>query len=170
MPDLEFGTMDAEVLSYAAAPTILFKLPIHNVVEEEEIHSIMLRAQIRLEVTRRHYNHETEDRLVELLVHRNAGADPAQYGLDATAFVPRFTGGTVAEVPIVCSYDFEVAASKYFYALEDGDVPSSFSSAAPFSIARAMAPYKSLRYPGKGSAVPDAGARMEGNDGPLLPQ
>jgi len=32
----------------------------------------------------------------------------------------------VAELPVVCSYDFEVAAAKYFYALEDGEVPLLF--------------------------------------------
>jgi hypothetical protein len=128
MPDLEFGAIDAELLPYAAAPTLLFKLPIHNTVLGEEIHSIMLRAQIRLEVTRRHYNTETEARLLELF------GPPERWGqtlhsmvwTHATAFVPRFTTSTVAEVPVVCSYDFEVAASKYLYALEDGEIPLIF--------------------------------------------
>jgi hypothetical protein len=128
MPDLEFGAIDAELLPYAAAPTLLFKLPIHNTIAGEEIHSIMLRAQIRLEVTRRHYNPETEARLLELF------GPPERWGqtlhsmvwTHATAFVPRFTTSTVAEVPVVCSYDFDVAASKYFYALEDGEIPLIF--------------------------------------------
>lgn len=128
MPDLEFGTIDADVLPYAAAPTILFKLPIRNAVEGENIDSIMLRAQIRLEVTRRHYNAETEARLLELF------GPPERWGqtlhsmvwTHATAFVPRFTGSTVAEVPIACTYDFDVAAAKYFYALEDGEAPLIF--------------------------------------------
>jgi hypothetical protein len=128
MPDLEFGAIDAELLPYAAAPTLLFKLPIRNAVEGEEIHSIMLRAQIRLEVTRRHYNAETEARLLELF------GPPERWGqtlhsmvwTHTTAIVPRFTTSTVAEVPVVCSYDFDVAASKYFYALEDGEIPLIF--------------------------------------------
>lgn len=128
MPDLEFGAIDAEVLPYAAAPTILFKLPIRNAVEGEAIDSIMLRTQIRLEVTRRHYNAETEGRLLELF------GPPERWGqtlhsmvwTHSTAFVPRFTTSTVAEVPVLCSYDFDVAASKYFYALEDGEIPLIF--------------------------------------------
>jgi hypothetical protein len=128
MPDLEFGAIDAEVLPYAAAPTILFKLPIRNGIEGEEIHSIMLRAQIRLEVTRRHYNAETEARLLELFGPPERWGDTlhSMVWTHATAFVPRFVNSTVAEVPIVCSYDFEVAASKYFYALEDGEIPLIF--------------------------------------------
>ncbi len=128
MPDLEFGAIDAEALPYAAAPTILFKLPIRNIVEGEEIHSIMLRAQVRLEVTRRHYNAETEARLLELF------GPPERWGqtlhsmlwTHATAFVPHFTTSTVAEIPIACTYDFDVAAAKYFYALEDGEAPLIF--------------------------------------------
>ncbi len=128
MPDLQFGAIDAEYLPYAAAPTILFKLPIRNTVEGEEIDSIMLRAQVRLEVMRRHYDAETEARLLELF------GPPERWGqtlrsmvwTHVTAVVPRFSTTTVAEVPVSCSYDFEVAASKYFYALEDGEVPLIF--------------------------------------------
>jgi len=44
----------------------------------------------------------------------------------ATTVVPRFTDSIVADLPIPCSYDFDVAAAKYFYALEDGEVPLLF--------------------------------------------
>lgn len=128
MPDLEFGAIDSEVLPYAAAPTILFKLPIRNMVEDEEIHSIMLRAQIRLEVTRRHYNADTEARLLELFGPPEAWGQTlhSMVWTHATAIVPRFTNGTLAEVPVVCTYDFDVAAAKYFYALEEGEIPLIF--------------------------------------------
>jgi hypothetical protein len=128
MPDLEFGVLDAEALPFAAAPTILFKVQLRNQVEGEHIHSVMLRAQIRLEVTKRHYNAETEARLLELF------GEPARWGqtlrsllwTHVTAFVPAFTGSAVAEVPVVCTYDFDVAAAKYFYALEEGEIPLLF--------------------------------------------
>jgi hypothetical protein len=128
MPDLDFGVVDAEVLPFAAGPTMLFKLHIQNAVVAEQIHSIMLRAQVRIEPTRRHYDPETEARLLELF-----GA-PYQWGetlrsllwTHATTIVPRFSGSTIAELPILCTYDFEVAAAKYFYALEDGVVPLLF--------------------------------------------
>jgi hypothetical protein len=128
MPDLDFGVVDAEVLPFAASPTMLFKLHIQNAVTAEQIHSIMLRAQVRIEPTRRHYDPETEARLLELF-----GA-PHQWGqtlrsllwTHATTIVPRFSGRTTAELPIVCTYVFEVAAAKYFYALEDSVVPLLF--------------------------------------------
>jgi hypothetical protein len=37
--------------------------------------------------------------------------------------VPAFVDETVAELPMACTYDLEVAAAKYLYALEDGEVP-----------------------------------------------
>src|SRR2546423_2701907 len=128
MPDLDFGVVDAEVQPFAASPTMLFKLHIQNAVVAEQIHSIMLRAQVRIEPTRRHYDRETEARLLELF-----GA-PHQWGetlrsllwTHATTIVPRFSGRTIAELPVTCTYDFEVAAAKYFYALEDGEVPLLF--------------------------------------------
>ena len=43
-----------------------------------------------------------------------------------TLQVPRFSGGTVVDMPIPCTYDMEVIGSKYFHALEDGEVPLEF--------------------------------------------
>jgi hypothetical protein len=37
--------------------------------------------------------------------------------------VPSFTGSTEIDLPVPCTYDFEVAASKYLHALGDGEVP-----------------------------------------------
>jgi hypothetical protein len=37
--------------------------------------------------------------------------------------VPPFCGTTVVELPVPCTYDFNVAATKYFHGLESGEVP-----------------------------------------------
>jgi uncharacterized protein DUF6084 len=128
MPDLDFAVVDAEILPFAAVPTMLFKLRIRNATAGEAIQSILLRAQIRIEATRRHYDAGAEARLLELF------GEPRQWGdtlrsllwTHVTAHVPGFTGSIVAELPVVCTYDFEVAAAKYFHALEDGEVPLLF--------------------------------------------
>ena len=128
MPDLDFAVVESEVLPFAAVPTLLFKLAISNKVPDERIHSIMLRAQIRIEVVRRQYDAGEEDRLMELF------GEPRRWGetlrsmlwTNTTAVVPRFQDSTVAELPITCTYDFEVAAAKYFYALESGEIPLLF--------------------------------------------
>jgi hypothetical protein len=40
--------------------------------------------------------------------------------------VPPFTGSTQVELPVPCTYDFNLAATKYFYALEQGEIPLLF--------------------------------------------
>ena len=40
-----------------------------------------------------------------------------------SAQLPAFEGDRLISLPVQCSYDFNVAATKYFYALEGGEVP-----------------------------------------------
>lgn len=128
MPDLDFAVIEADVVPYAALPTLLFKLRIANAVEGEPIHSILLRAQIRIEAPRRTYDDESEARLRELFgePHRWGETLRSLLWTHTTAIVPAFTGGAVAELPITCTYDFDVTATKYFHALRDGEVPLIF--------------------------------------------
>src|SRR5690606_30640208 len=37
--------------------------------------------------------------------------------------VPRVTGATEIDVPVPCTYDFEVGAAKYVHALSGGEIP-----------------------------------------------
>ena len=83
---------------------------------------------IVLDPARRSYDAPTRERLVELF-----GA-PERWGATTHSFnwarvdclVPSFTGATSFELEVPCTYDLEVAASKYFYSLRDGLVPLSF--------------------------------------------
>lgn len=128
MPDLSFEVIDVEVPPYAAAPTLVFKLRITNEIEEESIYSISLRSQIQIAVTRRRYSPETQERLAELF------GEPKRWGetlrpllwVHTSAVVPQFEGSVVTDLPVACTYDFEVASTKYFDALEDGEIPLSF--------------------------------------------
>ena len=43
----------------------------------------------------------------------------------ADANVGSFSESTLADLPVPCTFDFTLAATKYFHALEDGDVPLS---------------------------------------------
>ena len=44
----------------------------------------------------------------------------------ANVMVPPFTGSTIAELPVPCTFDFNVAATKYFHGLSSGDLPLCF--------------------------------------------
>ena len=128
MPDLDFRIVDGEALPFAAGPTMLFKLHIGNNTPGEHIHTVMLRAQIRLEVTRRQYAPGEEERLLEVF------GEPQRWGetlrsmlwTHTSAIVQHFDDHVIAELPVPCTYDFDVVGAKYFYALEDGDVPLLF--------------------------------------------
>ena len=128
MPDLSFQVMGAEVTPYAMVPLLTFRLQVTNASPDEAIHNVVLRCQIQIETTRRKYQPEEERRLRDLF------GEPERWGqtlramlwTHASVVVPPFTGSTIAEVPVSCSYDFNVAATKYFYGLEDGEIPLDF--------------------------------------------
>jgi hypothetical protein len=89
------------------------------------IHSIALRCQIRIEPTKRRYQPDEQERLHDLF------GEPSRWGQTLKAMlwtntslvVPPFTGSTIAELPVPCTFDFNIAATKFFYALGDGEVP-----------------------------------------------
>jgi hypothetical protein len=126
MPDLNFEVERAEPLPHAATPQLVFKLRIAEGDDgAAEITTVALRCQIRIEPTRRRYDPAEEERLLDLF-----GA-PARWGqtlrsmlwMQTGLIVPAFAGRTVVDLPVPCTFDFNVAATKYFYALEDGEVP-----------------------------------------------
>jgi hypothetical protein len=127
VPDLDFAVEGAEVLEFAAVPSLLFKLRIDN-LEEEPIRSVALNTQIRIAATQRHYDAAEQERLLELFGEPSRWKDTLRSLLwtHTVLQVPPFSGSTVADMPVPCTYDLEVVAAKYFYALEGGEVPLEF--------------------------------------------
>jgi hypothetical protein len=92
------------------------------------IQSIGLTVQVMIDPARRGYDPETRGRLAELFGPPERWT-PSTSGLAwarVAATVPGFTGETTFGLELPCTYDLEVAAAKYFYALADGFVPLSF--------------------------------------------
>jgi len=127
VPDLNFRLEDAEVPEFAAVPSLVFKLHIEN-LGEEPIRSVALNIQIRIAATHRHYDAAEQDRLLELFGNPSRWKDTLRSLLwtHTVLQVPRFSGSMVVDMPVPCTYDLEVVATKYFYALEDGEVPLEF--------------------------------------------
>ena len=126
MADLElsFECVDARPDPYAAAPTMVFKL---RITESSglAVNAIGLRCQLRIEPQRRAYGEAESQLLADLFGTRERWGEtlrPLQFAT-ISVMVPRFTGSTEVEVPVPCSYDLEVAASKYFAALGEGEIP-----------------------------------------------
>ena len=127
MPNLDFRVEGAEVPAFAAIPSLLFKLRIEN-LEEEPIRSVALNTQIRIAATQRHYEPAEQERLLEVFgePHRWGNTLRSLLWTHTVLQVPPFSGSTVVDMPVPCTYDLEVVAAKYFYALEGGEVPLEF--------------------------------------------
>jgi hypothetical protein len=129
MPDLNFQIVGAEIPPFASVPTLIFKMRITNAHDQEErIHSVALRCQIRLAVTKRRYTPVEQERLLELFGEPNRWKDTLRDTLwtHTVAVVHQFTGNIDVDLPVTCTYDFEVMSTKYFDALEDGAIPLLF--------------------------------------------
>jgi hypothetical protein len=128
MPDLQLTIEGAEVVQYAAAPLLAFKLRIANNPSDEIIHTVALRAQIQIEVTRRKYDANEQARLMDLF------GEPDRWGqtlrsmlwTHTSVVVPRFAGSVLADISVPCTFDFNVAATKYFHGVTSGDLPLCF--------------------------------------------
>jgi len=127
VPDLEFRIEGAEVADFAAVPSLLFKLRIEN-LGDEPIRSVALNTQVRIAAAGRHYEAAEQERLLDLFGEPSRWKDTLRSLLwtHTVMQVPRFSGSTVVDMPVTCTYDLEVIAAKYFYALEDREVPLEF--------------------------------------------
>ena len=126
MPNLSFQVESIEAEAHAAAPQLVFKLQVRN-ANEERIHSVALNCQLRIDPTARSYTIEEKAELVELF------GEPSRWGqtvrnmlwTHATAMVPAFAEETSVRMNVPCTFDFNVAATKYFHALDAGDIAVS---------------------------------------------
>jgi Family of unknown function (DUF6084) len=126
-PEPEFSVTAAAHAAFAVAPTMLFTATATD-PSAHEIQSIALTVQVMIDPARRGYDPETRARLAELFGPPASWA-PATSGLAwarVSATVPTFSGSTTFAIEVPCTYDLEVAAAKYFYAVQDGEVPLSF--------------------------------------------
>ena len=125
MPDLSFQVEGAEAIAYAAAPQLALKLGLRSANPEEAIHTVALRCQIQIEATRRRYSAEDQTSLLDLFGAPDRWKQTLKTMLwtHASVVVPAFRGSTVVDLPVPCTFDFNAAATKYFYGLSDGEIP-----------------------------------------------
>ena len=125
MPDLNIQVEDVSVVPFAVAPSLAFKLRVTNQPANELIHTIVLRCQIQLEVTRRAYSPEEKTQMKDIFGEPERWSRTLRNLLwtHANVVVPEFKQTTLVDLPVPCTFDFNVAATKYFAGLETGDVP-----------------------------------------------
>ncbi|HET9743790.1 MAG TPA: DUF6084 family protein [Terriglobales bacterium] len=149
MPDLRFAVETMQPLRDAATPTLACRVRVSNMPREEPIHSVALRCQVQIEPARRRYNGDEQSGLSELF------GEPARWGstvhpllwTNTQATVSAFSGDTSVDLPVPCTFDFNVAATKYFHALYDGEVPLSLLFSGTVFYAGAERPMQMGQIP-----------------------
>jgi Family of unknown function (DUF6084) len=126
VPDLHFQVEDVSAMRNAVTPQLSFKVRITN-SQSQPIHSIALRVQVQIEPVRRRYSAAEQQHLRELFGEPERWSDSLHPLLwtHANLNVQGFTGTTVIDVPVPCTFDFNVAVTKYIYGLENGEIPTS---------------------------------------------
>jgi hypothetical protein len=119
---LDFSVDGAAPVEHAAVPTLRFALAVRCAVP---VRSVLLDVQLQIAARRRGYDGAAHERLFELFGPVDAWPTTLRTLLwtRTTLVVPAFEGSTVADLDVPCSYDLDVAASRYLDALGDGSVP-----------------------------------------------
>jgi hypothetical protein len=123
VPDLRFEVETVQATPNAAAPLLTFKVRATD-AEKMPIHSIALRVQVQIEPTRRRYTADEQEHLKELFGEPERWSKSLHSLLwtNATVNVPSFDGSLVFDVGVPCTFDFNVAVTKYIYGLDAGEI------------------------------------------------
>ena len=127
MPDLDFKVNSATAVDGSLTPLLEFELGIEE-VDGRDIDTVALSCQIMIEAVRRPYAAREQEALLDLF------GTPERWGTSlktmlwthASMVVPGFEGRTAVKLPVPTSFDLSLAATKYFFALDDGEVPLTF--------------------------------------------
>ncbi|MGH2749552.1 MAG: DUF6084 family protein [Actinomycetota bacterium] len=124
-PSMEI--LEASPPRFSATPLLNFSARVTE-PQGREVYTIALTCQVNIEPARRRYDAEARAALVDLF------GEPERWGATTRSFmwskvdvlVPSFRGEQTFDIPVACSFDSELAAVKYFYALSEGVVPMTF--------------------------------------------
>jgi hypothetical protein len=124
MPELSFTIESVSPMKASATPVLLFRLKVVN-AGEEEIYSVAMNCQLQIESGARSYSATEKSALSDLF------GEPERWGSTVkplfwtsfSATVPAFHGSTTVDLRVPCTFDFNIAATKYFHAVEDGEIP-----------------------------------------------
>jgi len=127
MAGLAFEVVGAAPEPHAAVPTMMVRLRVTE-TGGGKVHALALRCQIRIEPQRRRSGPEEEERLYELFGEAPRWGDTLRPFLwtHVSATLPGFSASAQFDLPVECTYDFEVTAAKYMHALAGGEIPLIF--------------------------------------------
>lgn len=132
MPELSFSITGAEPSRFAAVPTLAFRLGVEQIrkpnSDAPSIANVLLQAQIQIDTTRRRYSSEEQAGLRDLFGEIGSWSRTLRtmHWTHAQVLVPPFDERIAVDLAVPCTFDFNVAATKYFHALQENDVPLTF--------------------------------------------
>lgn len=142
MTEFSFSCTGVRADRFAAGPTLVFRLRV-TASGDTPVHALALRCQLRIEPARRGYVSEEADGLKDLFGERSRWGStlhPVQFA-QVPMMVSGFTGETEADLVVPCTYDLDIAATRYLDALTDGEVPllmlfsgTAFTGAGGFHV------------------------------------
>jgi hypothetical protein len=121
--------MMAEPEPFAVGPLLRFKLRLSQISAPGAlmvpIQAVMLQCQIRIEPAQRRYRTLEKEKLLDLFDRPERWSSTLRPMLwtHAGVAVGSFTETILVDLPVPCTFDFNVAATKYFHALADGEIP-----------------------------------------------
>ncbi|WP_338598362.1 DUF6084 family protein [Saccharopolyspora sp. SCSIO 74807] len=125
--ELAFAVTEARAAELAAVPTLRFAIRVSDTTGVP-IQSITLSTAIRIAPAKRRYSQQQAALLADLFGAPSRWVDtmrPLTWAR-VTTVVPAFTGEIVADLPVECGHDNELAVAKYFHAVRADEVPLQF--------------------------------------------
>jgi uncharacterized protein DUF6084 len=149
MPDLMFHVERAEVVPFAVSPQLALKLRVSDADPSETIHTVALRCQVQIEATRRRYTSDEQEQLRDLF------GEPERWGqtlrtllwTHTSVVVPPFVGSTEVDLLVPCTFDFNVATTKYFAGLSHGEIPLCLQFSGTVFYAMDVGPLQVMPIP-----------------------
>jgi hypothetical protein len=128
MRELRFQVTSMTAVPFAAVPLVSCALEVLNPDAAVHVHSGLIRCQIQIETMRREYDAEEQARLLDLFGEPERWSTTLKSMLwtHVTVTLPAFSERVTVDVPVPCSFDFNLAATKYFDGLRAGDIPLDF--------------------------------------------
>lgn len=126
--ELTFEVTGVRPVPNSVAPAVLFALRITQTGGAGRVHALALRVQVQIDARRRRYTADEQHRLYEVF------GEPAAWDRSlrplvcahAAMLVPAFDEAIEVELPVACTYDFEVVSAKYLHAIREGAIPLIF--------------------------------------------
>lgn len=126
-PWLQFEVAGVRPVEHAVGPTLSFTLDVTD-RSDRNVFTAALTIQIQIEPVKRRYEDSERERLAELFgePHRWATSAQRMPWTTESVLLRNFRGTTSVDVEVLCNYDLELAATRYFHSVESGEIPLSF--------------------------------------------